>query len=221
MKSKETIRAILRTSAMPLILFVLCVAGCFKVPPKIYGLCGVTLGERWDGSFRQFLNASPPEVSKMKDGRVYAIKLELSKANFWDILRLVQKKYNIKPEDDSQKANEVINEVRRKCDHVNRFINSMGYSKNSMGYSNMYSNEFEEFKAISYLFKDPYSSRYIRVWEYQCKLEYRYKQRDSWRLDKVYIEAVDLDLWQIESRNLKRERTRRQNEEDLLKIKGL
>jgi len=211
MKPKEAIRDVLRGAAMFGILFVLCVAGCFMNPPKIYGLCGVKLGEKWNGEYRQFLNSSSPVVSTLEDGRVYRIEVKLERANLARILELIQKKYEIEPESH--------------------------YNWEKARPRQFFPNEkFDNYRDDFSLFKDPHSNRQIKVWRelvddnapfansrldlIPSLSDFEFERKfghPRGKMVNVHIEALDVDLLLIASK----ESDRKQDERDRELIKGL
>ena len=71
---------------------------CWIMPPKIYGLCGVSLGEKWNGESHPFMDSTAPEVSRLADSEiVYKIEIGVVGADLNEVVGLVKEKYGITP----------------------------------------------------------------------------------------------------------------------------
>ena len=77
---------------------VVCDLYCWIMPPKIYGLCGVALGEKWNGKSHAFMNSTVPDVSRLDDSEiVYKIEVGVVDADLDEVVGLVKEKYGITP----------------------------------------------------------------------------------------------------------------------------
>ncbi len=215
MKPRGIMREVLMVTAVVGIISVLFVTVCFMMSSKIYGLCGVALGKKWDGEYRQFLNSSPPVVSTLEDGRVYRIEVKLERAHLVRILELIQKKYDIEPE------------RHYNMEKVNAQLRPFSFSSDE---------KFDNYRDDFSLFKDPHSNRQIKVWRElvddndpfaNCIFDLNPSMSDfeferkfghpPGKMVNVHIEALDVDLLRIASK----ESARKQDERDRELIKGL